>query len=415
MNVISVFAVLMMTTLVGSFAFGVAQALKRRSGEQPERKAPSWAVWTMVIVAVLIAGVVLFGFFAFEAHNTAVESSRLRVHQAMLNRLSDKYLQVRQDKDRLTIQSINDLDSWVNLEMLVPKGHPPPPEWAGLAGGSLRQWRWFEKLAVKTRWPQAQEPWDSDDTDLTQTRVMRIAKEGDDEVEYHVLNQKRTAPRETEPRLVGYSNSPSNAEDAMNAARWAAAAHLQANLLFYMYPRLADAKTFPMVINNVHGSGLIHQELDVLIENQYTERVPRPAGEFHRAAVMVRADRDTLERLAREFARTSKISLVEPRRPAQSSKERLRAEEVMTTERLKTVEVTYEKLPLFAKAVLGLALVVAVCLIWLFLSAGPRGTWSWPLRFLMLAALAIVYWFMYWFGPYAVWLAELQKVTREIR
>jgi len=33
----------------------------------------------------------------------------------------------------------------------------------------------------------------------------------------------------------------------------------------------------------------------------------------------------------------------------------------------------------------------------------------------MLAALAIVYWFMYWFGPYAVWLAELQKVTREIR
>jgi hypothetical protein len=352
----------LIVALVMGFSRNHRKDFKPRSQKRPR----PWIILALVVIAGTVAGGVFTSFVYYDKAKTSATS---RLHEIMWSRLASKGLQLKQDGDHLVIQTFDDHEAWQNLEVLVPEGHEPPPEWAQRAAGSVREPRSSGDLDVLTRWPDP-----------------------------------------NEPVIVGYSTTPAEVDEAKDVARTAAASHLIANLLWYMHPRVATPSSFDSVVRSLASSRLVFDELDVLIEDRYEEKVPRPAGQFHRAAVMVRADPTTLDRLARQLARISGVALVEPRDSSSSSRV-----ETLMAQPITEVEVSYEELPAFAKAILVAALIAAIFLTWLFLSAGSRGRWSWSLRLLTFALLGALYWFIFWFSAYSVKHAELFERIQEIK
>lgn len=334
MSIFSQFGALVLLALV-LFIGGLilyAYHVQRREHSKTTRGVSHriFVVLTLWIVAVIS---ITAGF-----RLTSLMTQRFTISEQRA-RLSPRVLLETKSDGQIHLDTVDDYAAWSNLQILVPKDYPPAPQWVVNVAGAKYGESVFDGLHLRGYLPAG---------DLQ--------------------------------RLVGYSISPEKTEsDAIESARQSALDQLAANVFGHAYPRMGLRDMNVPALKKMADPRGYASELDVLIEAKHVEKIPRPAGEFYRAAVLVRADGETLQHLAENRAQAEDITL---RRPAQKSESRKLVKNEKKWPRLLTQSTSLA------------AIIVAL---WAFLSAGSRGAWAWPLRALSTFVLVVIYMFLYSF------------------
>jgi hypothetical protein len=167
--------------------------------------------------------------------------------------------------------------------------------------------------------------------------------------------------------IVAYSGLEPSPEDAVRAARDAALGQIGALAIFEAHGKGLPDSTSEGVLLEALGAceaGVL-RHLDTMTQETALQELRGKTGNsYHRAALLVRADASSLEPLVEEL--------------------RERATAAIDSRSLRRQE-----LILAVASALGLAFVIF--LLYSFLNAGTKGHFAWPLRFVSLAALILLY------------------------
>lgn len=177
--------------------------------------------------------------------------------------------------------------------------------------------------------------------------------------------------------IVAYSGLEPSRDDALEAARRAASGQVGALVILEAHGKGLPASTSERAILEALGAAAVDIEDFLALAPRDTavqELRGQTGNAYHRAAILVRADASSLEPLVTGF------------------RERVAAAAEARTLRR-------QELVLAVASALGLALVVF--LLYSFLNAGTKGHFAWPLRFVSLGTLILLYlglmYFQGWF------------------